>query len=151
MSVTVVPLTSCPEHDVAGQSMRAGIERRYPLPLTVVVSVQKIGSNCALTFRKALIVTVHVVAAPLPLQSSPQPMKTEPGLGCAVSVTTVSLRKFQAQALPQSMPGRFDVTTPEGLKLYRLRQGYTPDRWGFLGTGSPYTPRFIQIALKIYF
>src|SRR5207249_8160171 len=34
-------------------------------------------------------------------------------LGCAVSVTTVSLRKFQAQALPQSMPGGFDVTTPE--------------------------------------
>src|SRR5882762_4190289 len=93
--------------------MKAGIERRYPLPLTVVVSVQKIGSNRALTFRKALIVTVHVVAAPLPLQSSPQPMKTEPGLGCAVSVTTVSLGKFQAQALPQSMPGGFDVTTPE--------------------------------------
>jgi hypothetical protein len=45
----------------------------------------------------------------------------------------------------------FDITTEAGLKLYRLRQAYTPDRWGFLGARSPYTPRFIQIALKIYF
>jgi hypothetical protein len=45
----------------------------------------------------------------------------------------------------------FDITTPNGLKLYRLRQSYTPDRWGFLGARSPYTPRFIQIAVKVYF
>jgi hypothetical protein len=25
----------------------------------------------------------------------------------------------------------FDITT-QGLKLYRMRQAYTPDRWGFL-------------------
>jgi hypothetical protein len=48
-------------------------------------------------------------------------------------------------------PNEFDITTAEGLKLYRLRQAYTPDRWGFLGARSPYTPRFIQVALKIYF
>lgn len=46
---------------------------------------------------------------------------------------------------------QFDITTPEGLKLYRLRQAYTPDRWGWLGARSPYTPRFVQIALKVYF
>jgi hypothetical protein len=46
---------------------------------------------------------------------------------------------------------QFDITTPEGFRLYRLRQAYTPDRWGFLGTRSPYTPRFIQIAFKFYF
>lgn len=45
----------------------------------------------------------------------------------------------------------FDITSPEGLKLYRLRQAYTPDRWGFLAARSPYTPRFVQIAVKIYF
>ena len=45
----------------------------------------------------------------------------------------------------------FDITTEAGLKLYRLKQAYTPDRWGYLGTGSPYTPRFIQLALKLYF
>jgi hypothetical protein len=48
----------------------------------------------------------------------------------------------------------FDISTLEGLKLYRMRQSYTPDRWGFLdvtGSRSAYTPRFIQVALKLYF
>ena len=45
----------------------------------------------------------------------------------------------------------FDITTEQGLKHYRLKQAYTPDRWGYLGARSPYTPRFIQIALKVYF
>src|SRR5262249_46661555 len=32
-----------------------------------------------------------------------------------------------------SMPATsFDITTPEGYKLYRLRNAYTPDRWGSL-------------------
>lgn len=48
-------------------------------------------------------------------------------------------------------PKKFDVTTAEDLKLYRLRQAYTPDRWGFLGARSPYSPRFVQVALKVYF
>ncbi len=48
----------------------------------------------------------------------------------------------------------FDITTPAGLKLYRMRQAYTSDRWGFLDVTngrSGYTPRFVQIALKLYF
>ena len=48
----------------------------------------------------------------------------------------------------------FDITTVQGLQLYRLRQAYTPDRWGYLDVTpgrSGYTPRFIQIALKLYF
>ena len=45
----------------------------------------------------------------------------------------------------------FDITTETGLKLYRLKQAYTPDRWGYLAARSPYTPRFVQVALKIYF
>ncbi len=48
----------------------------------------------------------------------------------------------------------FDITTLEGLQLYRLRQAYTPDRWGFLNVTSErsgYSPRFVQIALKFYF
>ena len=48
----------------------------------------------------------------------------------------------------------FDITTLQGLQLYRLRQAYTPDRGGFLDvtTGrSGYTPRFIQFAIKLYF
>ena len=50
--------------------------------------------------------------------------------------------------------GSFDLTTAEGLKLYRLRQAYTADRWGFLsvaGGRSGYTPRFVQFAVKLYF
>ncbi|HKX33073.1 MAG TPA: hypothetical protein VJ302_35660, partial [Blastocatellia bacterium] len=51
-------------------------------------------------------------------------------------------------------PNSFDVTTLRGLQLYRLRQVYTPDRWGQLtvaGGRSGYSPRFIQFALKLYF
>jgi hypothetical protein len=49
---------------------------------------------------------------------------------------------------------QFDIATLQGLQLYRLRQAYTADRWGYLnvsGGRSGYTPRFIQIALKFYF
>jgi hypothetical protein len=48
----------------------------------------------------------------------------------------------------------FDITNVQGIQLYRLRQAYTPDRWGYLdvtSSRSGYTPRFIQIALKLYF
>jgi hypothetical protein len=51
-----------------------------------------------------------------------------------------------------------DITNVDGLKLYRMKQAYTPDRFGYLavtrGAGAlaaPYTPRFIQFALKLYF
>ena len=49
---------------------------------------------------------------------------------------------------------QFDLVTVQGLQLYRMRQSYTPDRWGFLDITagrSGYTPRFIQVALKFYF
>jgi hypothetical protein len=49
---------------------------------------------------------------------------------------------------------QFDLATAHGIQLYRLRQAYTPDRWGFLTVTpgrSGYTPRFIQVALKFYF
>jgi hypothetical protein len=69
--------------------------------------------------------------------------------------TTVVRPDFFRVRLPEGFhsmnANQFDVTTPEGLKLYRMRQAYTPDRWGFLGARSPYTPRFIQVALKLYF
>jgi carboxypeptidase family protein len=48
----------------------------------------------------------------------------------------------------------FDITTLEGYKLYRLRNAYTPDRWGFLEINSGrggYSPRFLQFAIKFYF
>ncbi len=44
----------------------------------------------------------------------------------------------------------FDITTLQGLKLYRLRQAYDP---GFanLGASPPYQPRYIQFGLRIFF
>jgi hypothetical protein len=51
-------------------------------------------------------------------------------------------------------PNSIDITTVDGFKLYRMRQIYTPDRWGFLDVTngrSGYTPRFVQVALKLYF
>lgn len=48
----------------------------------------------------------------------------------------------------------YDVTTLEGFRLYRLRQNYDGNRWGFLGSfpgRSGYSPRFIQFSLKINF
>ncbi|HXU82625.1 MAG TPA: hypothetical protein VN914_14585, partial [Polyangia bacterium] len=69
--------------------------------------------------------------------------------------TTALVPGFFSTPVPQGFhstnPNQFDITTPEGLRLYRLRQAYTPDRWGFLGTRSPYAPRVIQVAVKIYF
>jgi len=72
--------------------------------------------------------------------------------------TQVLPRDFFHIRLPEGFfsmnANSFDITTLEGLKLYRMRQAYTPDRWGYLDvtTGrSGYTPRFIQFALKLYF
>jgi outer membrane receptor protein involved in Fe transport len=45
----------------------------------------------------------------------------------------------------------YNVTTTEGLKLYRMKQQYVTDRWGSLLARTPYTPRFIQFAIKVYF
>jgi Carboxypeptidase regulatory-like domain len=69
--------------------------------------------------------------------------------------TTVLQPAFYSVPVPQGFhsanANQFDITTLEGFRLYRLRQAYTPDRWGFLGARSPYTPRFIQVAMKLYF
>ena len=44
----------------------------------------------------------------------------------------------------------FDITTLNGLKLYRLRQVYDAN-FGTLGAPLPYQPRYIQLGLKLYF
>jgi hypothetical protein len=72
---------------------------------------------------------------------------------------TQSLRAdFFSIRLPEGfhslVANSIDITTPDGFRLYRMRQSYTPDRWGFLAVTpgrSGYTPRFIQFALKLYF
>jgi hypothetical protein len=44
----------------------------------------------------------------------------------------------------------FDITTLNGLKLYRLRQAYDAN-FGTLVASPPYQPRYIQFGLKLYF
>lgn len=78
--------------------------------------------------------------------------------GNRVAGTQVLPRDFFRVPLPDGFFSRnansFDIATLDGLKLYRLRQVYTADRWGYLDITngrSGYTPRFIQFALKLYF
>ncbi|HKR23534.1 MAG TPA: hypothetical protein VJS17_13115, partial [Pyrinomonadaceae bacterium] len=47
-------------------------------------------------------------------------------------------------------PNSFNITTLEGLKLYRLRQAFTPG-FGTLGASPPYQPRYIQFGIRIFF
>jgi outer membrane receptor protein involved in Fe transport len=47
-------------------------------------------------------------------------------------------------------PNAFDITTLQGLKLYRLRQSYDTN-FGVLGASPPYQPRYIQFGLRIFF
>ena len=47
-------------------------------------------------------------------------------------------------------PNAFDITTLDGLKLYRLRQAYDTG-FGNLGAPTPYQPRYIQFGLRIFF
>lgn len=44
----------------------------------------------------------------------------------------------------------FDITTLEGLKLFRLRQAYDPG-FGNLAAAVPYQPRYIQFGIRIFF
>ena len=67
--------------------------------------------NVAVTFWAALMVTVQGL---VPLHPPPlQPVKVEPPLGVAVSVTVVPLVKLAVQVLPQVIPAGLEVTEPE--------------------------------------
>lgn len=71
--------------------------------------------------------------------------------------TIILPRDFFHVQLPEGFfslnANSFDVTTVQGLKLYRMRQAYATDRWGYLDAGarSGYNPRFVQFAVKFYF
>jgi hypothetical protein len=78
--------------------------------------------------------------------------------GNRVAGTQTLPRDFFRTPVPEGFfsmnANSFDIATLEGLKFYRLRQSYTADRWGFLDVSpgrSGYTPRFIQVAVKLYF
>jgi hypothetical protein len=81
-----------------------------PLPTRHTVSVYRLAVKVAVTVVAEVMLTVH---APVPLQPPPlQPLKVEPPLGVAVSVTAVPWVKPAAHAVPQVMPPGADVTVP---------------------------------------
>ena len=47
-------------------------------------------------------------------------------------------------------PNAFNITTLEGLKLYRSRQAFTPG-FGTLSAIAPYQPRYIQFGIRVFF
>ncbi len=47
-------------------------------------------------------------------------------------------------------PNAFDITTLQGLKLYRLRQSYDTN-FGTLGAFTPYFPRYVQFGIRVFF
>ena len=79
-----------------------------PAPASVRFNVFAV-SKSALTDCAAFMVTVHV---PVPEQSAPvHPLKTQPPLGTAVSVTVGAL-KVKVQVAPQLMPDGLLVMRP---------------------------------------
>ena len=54
------------------------------------------------------------------------------------------------QGFATSNANAFDITTLNGIKLYRLRQAYDAN-FGTLVASTPYQPRYIQFGLKLYF
>jgi len=98
---------------VLPQSMPAGCERTVPLPVTVTPSVKLEDGGAlklAVTVRAACIVSVQLAA--VPVQSPPQPPKTWPLAGVALSVTEVAGSKRLLQLAPQSMPAGAETTRP---------------------------------------
>jgi hypothetical protein len=45
-------------------------------------------------------------------------------------------------------PANFDITTPQGFKLFRIRQAYNTAFGDLYNAG---TPRYIQFGVKLYF
>src|SRR6266545_1847186 len=89
-----------------------------PFIVTHTLAVTK---TVAVTFRAALIVTVHV---PVPEQSPDQPEKAEPEEAAAVSVTSVPSAKLALHVAPQLMPATSEVTVPVPDPVFPTSSGY---------------------------
>jgi hypothetical protein len=87
VNVTTVPLVKLAAQ-VAPQSIPAGALVTVPAPLPAFVTVSRnVGVNVAVTVVVAVSVTTHV---PVPVHPPPlHPVKTDPAVGVAVSVTEV--------------------------------------------------------------
>src|SRR5215475_1107636 len=123
-SVIEVPLVNVLVQSGGQLIPRAGAET-MPVPpgfvaWTVTVRVT-IRTNVAVTDLGALIVTVQELLCPL--QSPPQPMKTELVSAVAVSVTVVPVLNPAEQAVPQLIPAGLDTTRPLPVPLAETVKG----------------------------
>jgi len=89
---------------------------------SVIVGIEAVRLNSALTERIALIATTHVV----PEQSPPHPEKLDPGAGAAVSVTDTVLAKVASQVTPQLIPIGLEVTVPEPSPVFMTFKSAAP-------------------------
>jgi hypothetical protein len=116
---TAVNVTLAPEAKLAlqvpGQEMPAGEEVMVPAPFPAVATVMvcpptTVAVKVAVTVVVPLMVTMQV---PVPLQAPDQPVKVDPTVAPAVSVTTVPSAKVGLQAPGQETPAGDEVTVPE--------------------------------------
>src|SRR5262245_23485840 len=111
LRVTTVPLLNEAEQ-VAPQLIPAGSEVTVPRPVPVLVTerVNLCRADVAVTVVSAFKVTVQVVLVP---EHPPlHPVKVDPVVGVAASVTNVPLSREAEQVAPQSIPEGSDVTVP---------------------------------------
>lgn len=112
--VTAMPEAKLAVH-VVPQLIPAGLLVTVPLPLPARVTVKVgcvggggVAANVAVTVELAVSLTVHVV----PEHAPPHPVKLEPELAVAVSVTEVPWSKFAEQVVGQLIPLGLLVMVP---------------------------------------
>src|SRR5262249_2294475 len=126
LSAPAVSVTRVPESksalQVLPQLIPAGLLIAVPLPLPAFTTV-RVNSwmKVAVTLRACVMLTTHV---PVPSHPSPlQPVKWEPLVAMAVSVTLVSWSKAVRQVAPQSIPAGVLVTAPLPLPVLLTVRG----------------------------
>ena len=92
--------------------MPAGLDVTVPTPVPVLVTASETVCTLklAVTFRAAVIVTVHV--APETESQPLHALNSDPLFGAAESVTVVPPAYGSEQSAPQLIPAGFEVTTP---------------------------------------
>jgi hypothetical protein len=110
--VTLVPLAK-EALQVLPQSMPAGALIAVPEPVPDLVTVRPKKETGVLKVAVTKCdVAMFTVQEPVPVQSPPHPLKVEPALGVAVSVTKVPLVNEARQVAGQLMPAGVLLTVP---------------------------------------
>src|SRR5437879_2421541 len=101
--------------------MPAGLEVTLPEPLPGLVMLNvSVSEKVAVTDWSLDISTWQVPVVPEQPPPPDQPVKIEPAAGVAVRTTGTGWANVSAQVVPQSIPGGFEVTTPDPLPLVEI-------------------------------